>query len=111
MLTKNAKSIYTLLRNESSGELSYYVLAEKLGLDYNTVKSACDLIVEQGLAETKCYKASIPASIVLTEKGKHRFVFGVNALADFLVRSIAIPVAVSLVSSIVTTLITMRWFG
>lgn len=111
MLTKNAKSIYTLLRNESSGELSYYVLAEKLGLDYNTVKSACDLIVEQGLAETKCYKASIPASIVLTEKGKHTVAFAIDKSWKFALKDIALPIGLSIVTSILTTLITLHIAG
>lgn len=88
--------------------VSYLALKEQFNWDYDAVKSAGSLLVENGLAEEK-YHRPVPGQqvlwgIVLTEKGRNSKKFFWAAVCSFLLKSVAVPIAVSFATSVLTTL-------
>ena len=110
MLSKNSKTVYKMAKKSKECRVSYDELKTKLNWDDSTIQSACNLLIDMNIADTD-YKTYITATgrcqvkcgIVLTEKGRNRLKFMIASESEFFVRSVVVPIIVS----IATTLLTM----
>lgn len=98
MLTKNASKIFRMLKKSKNGKLMFDEIRNSIRAPRDELMSACKSLVERGLAEWSDPQPRNGTYLVLTERGRHRFVYGVNALTDFLLKSILVPVVVTLLT-------------
>lgn len=110
MFSKNERDVLDLAKKSNKNKISYQEAAESLGIEHDDVKAACNSLIAKGYAEEKSY-SPMPGScvawgIVLSEKGRHRFRYAVEALFSFMFRSILVPIIVAFVTTLITIWIT-----
>ena len=107
MLTKNAKTVYKITKKSKGCRSTYEDLEAKLNWDNDTLQSACNLLIDMGIAKTD-YKAyvtssgsqSVPCGIVLTEKGRNLRKYNQKSALEFVIGSILVPMLVAIATTI-----------
>ena len=106
MLSKNERDIFRLAKKSNENKVEYSAAQESLGLSYDDVQSSCKSLIEKGLASEKRYSPSqgawIPWGIVLSEKGRHRIRYAVETFSSFFVKSVLVPILVSILTTLFT---------
>ena len=107
MLSKNARKVLKIAKKTTKKAISYADLVKKLGLDFGAVRSAGNQLIENELATEK-YHAPTPGKevlwgISLTEKGRNSRKYFWVGIIKFLFNSIVVPIAVSIITTILTT--------
>lgn len=113
MLTKNAKIVFQLAL-KSDNKVSYKDIKKCFDWDHDTAKSACAQLINSNLAIENSYPTvpgghPVPWGISLTEEGRNHRKYFVEKLCSFLVKSVAVPIAVAFVTAILTTLAIGQW--
>lgn len=111
MLTKNTKIILKILKKSNNKTCTYRELEKQTKWDYNEVKSACNQLIESGLATETFhapvpYAGQIPWEVVLTEEGRNTKKYFWAKISISFVKTVLIPIAVAVITSIITTIIT-----
>ena len=108
MLSKNSKTVYVIAKKSKEYRVTYEELETKLNWDRGTIKSACNLLIDMGIADTDYttyFTASgsrpVPCGIVLTEKGRNLWKYNQESIWKFVVGSILIPILVTIATTIV----------
>ena len=117
-MTRSCKDVLNHLRDISentSTALSYvygetcicsYVEAEKKYYDYSRYDGEFDEIIAELIKDGYLELLSDHYSIALTYKGLHPYKIAWEDLKSFLVRSIAVPIVVSAITTVITFYIT-----
>lgn len=117
-MTRSCKDVLNHLRDISentSTALSYvygetcicsYVGAEKKYYDYSRYDGEFDAIIAELIKGGYLERLSDHSSIELTYKGLHPYKIAWEDLKFFLVRSIAVPIVVSAITTVITFYIT-----
>lgn len=107
MLSRNEKRILKLANKTDGHKVEYDVIEKTLKICSDDVHSACRSLISKDLVIEKFYSPSptswIPWGIVLSENGRHRFRHSLEKFSLFILKSILVPMVVS----ILTTLLTM----
>lgn len=98
MLSKTASKIFRLLRKSKDGELMFDEIRSLVRERRGELMSACKSLVAQGYAEWSDTPPRNGTYLILTDKGRHYFVYRINAVSDFLVKSIIVPIVVTLLT-------------
>ena len=110
MLSKNERDILRLAKKSKENKIQYSKAQESLNISFDDVKSACRSLISKNLADEAFYSPTvnsrIPWGIVLSEKGRHRFRYALEAIFSFLVKSIIVPVVVSFLTTLITIWLT-----
>lgn len=105
MITIRAEKILKELRDEESGSLSIAELETRTGFSYQKVRNLCDCLIDMGLVQRGTPKAYTADYVVITAKGRYRPIYIFNAGADFLARSVVVPILVSVAAAIIVLLV------
>lgn len=117
-MTRSCKDVLKHLRDISENKstaLSYvygetricsYIGTEKKYYDYSMYDGEFDTIIAELIKNGYLKHLSDSSSIALTYKGLHPYKIAWEDLKSFLVRSIAVPIVVSAITTVITFYIT-----
>ena len=112
MLSRNSRKIFALIKQTENKQYAYFDLKKELGWDHDAVRSACQQLINSGLAIETEYSPMpghrLPWGIVLTEEGRHSKKYFWAKAGAFLFKSIAVPIAVAAITAFITALITAK---
>lgn len=108
MLSKDAKKLLRFAKKEDGQKVEYKRIKSEFGWDFDKVKSVVTQLVSAGLANEK-YQSPMPGcrvlwGLVLTEEGRNSKKYFWARVAEFLFKSIAVPIVVAFITAILTTL-------
>ena len=108
MLSKNARKTLRYAKRTCEKTVSFSVLQERFDWDFNTAQSACTQLIESGYAYND-YSRPYPGhelvcGIVLSEKGRNSTKYFWYSVGTFLIKSILVPIGVSFITALLTTL-------
>lgn len=104
MLSKNAKNVYRYLCVAHGAIATIDQICGKLNLRTNEARSACQCLVDNGLA------VFIGESrIQCTERGRNRLTFAVAETMNHVIWSVIIPILVSIATTLVTMWLSDFW--
>ena len=108
MLTKNAKSVFQLAL-KSDNRVSYKDARKCFGWEHDVAKSACTQLINSKLAIETSYPVipggnPVPWGISLTEEGRHHRKYFFEKLLSFLIKSVAVPIVVAFITTVLTTI-------
>lgn len=110
MLSKNERRIFKLAKDSKENKIQYSKAQELLNLSSDDVRTACRSLISKNLADETFYSPTvnswIPWGIVLSEKGRHRLRYALEAFFSFLIKSIIVPVIVSFLTTLITIWLT-----
>lgn len=98
MIPIRAEKILKKLRDEESGSLSIAELEKRTGIPYQTVQNLCDLLVDVGLIRRGEKREHTGDYVVITAKGRYRKLYDFNAVIAFLVKSVIVPIAITVIT-------------
>lgn len=106
MLSKEARTVLKAAKGNPEKKIAYLELKERLNWDYDKVKSAGNQLIDKGLAVEKYYSPmpgrSVLWGIVLSEEGRNSKKYFWFRIADFILKSVAVPMAVSVATTLAT---------
>lgn len=109
MLSRNAKRIFRTAKKSNSYKVAYKELESQLGLDADSVHSACKQLFDMGLAEEKTVHyargTASPWGIVLSERGRNRWRYTLEKVGLFFLRELLLPIIVSILTTLITLLL------
>lgn len=106
MLSKKAHFMLKTAKSTPEKKIGYLDFKKKTNWDYDSIKSAGNQLVERGLATEKYYSPipgnSVLWGIVLSEEGRNSKKYFWFRIADFILKSVAVPMAVSVATTLAT---------
>lgn len=112
MLSKEARFMLKIVKDTPEKKIGYLDFKKQTGWDYDSVKSAGNQLVTNGLATEK-YHSPIPGNsilwgIVLTGEGRNSRKYFWAKIANFLFKSIAVPIIIAFFTALITAYVTTR---
>lgn len=117
MLSRNAKKILKITKRTAKKAMAYEDMKQVLGWDYDKIHSACDQLIQKNLAKEKAgialpgWRGSSAWGIVLSEEGRSRWVYTAEELTKFLIKSVLVPIGVSILTTLLTMFVTWLLSG
>lgn len=106
MLSRDSKIVLRAAKHAKGQQVSYTDMKKTMGWEYDKARSVAQQLIDEGYALEKKHSpmpgSSIPWGIILSEKGRNNVKYFFATIGDFLLKSIATPILVAFLTTLVT---------
>ena len=98
MVPIGANKILAELRKSEKGSATFAELETRTGITYQKVLNLCDFLIDADLVRRGEKRECSSDYVVITPRGRYKRIYHFNAGVDFLVKSVIVPIAVTMIT-------------